>query len=495
METDWCNWFAEGLVENGCQYLSIALMEGADHVQELALHAADRLKFPLQADQTISEKIGYEVALAYSYGKKRSAFITHGFSLPVAMDPLMSSIYTGVAGGFVVITLDMDLSLPYSSRCDPVSLAMFAKMPVIELSDFRLLSGTMKQAFNLSERFETPVMLHIDTKVPKGTHNPGGKTGKKRRTKFEKNPTRWAATPRFRFLLHKKLNLRLKEISEYGIKGQVLQINGKEDKLGIICNHANLSFIKPWAERHQIPVLSIQMPFPLPVTPVSRFIRDHKKTVIIEDRFPTIQFQLPERTRVLGRITDPKLRQAFSWQGDALIQRLEEIRTGKTKKGKVPLPRQPSPTNRVPSQSLAHFLGDLKGKEPSLVLVADRTPLTAGLPVDHFVSRGGAISIAAGYMHAQKPNASPHILGVTDSYAFLHYGMQATTNAVFNTASVKCLVMVRPEHENTLHTFLKAMDHVEVVPLNPKSKNARKKLMGNSSQPVTIFTVQTGETA
>lgn len=488
METDWSNWLADGLIENGCQHLSIALMEGAYQFQESATHAAKISKFPFHAENTINEKIGYEVALTYSYGKKRAAFLTHGFSLPVAMDPLMNSIYTGVAGGFVVITLDATPPLNYSSRCDPVSLAMFAKMPVLELSELGRLSPVLKQAFTLSERFETPVMLHIDTKIPSGTYRPRGKTGKRRRTEFEKNPARWAATPRFRFLLHKKLNQRLREISEYGIKDQILKINGKGDNLGIICNNANLSFVMPWAERHQVSVLSIQMLFPLPVESVSRFIKANKNTVIIEDRYPTIQFQLPEGSKIPGRMTDQRFRHEFSWRNDVLTPRLDEIRTGKIRNEDIHAP-QPSSSDAITPQSLRKLLGELKASDSSLIIVADKTPITIGLPADRFVSRGGSIGIAAGYAHARDTRTSPQILCITDSSAFLHYGMQATVNAIYNTAPVKCLMLVRPEHEAKLYNFLNAMEHVDTIPLSTKSDSARKKLKRDTSQPVTIFTV------
>ncbi|MBW1659195.1 MAG: hypothetical protein JRJ48_01695 [Deltaproteobacteria bacterium] len=491
METDWCQWLAEGLIGNGCQYISIALEEGSDHACDLINQAAERLHFPLQAEQTISEKIGYEVALTYSYGKKRSAFLTHGFSLPVAMDPLMSSIYTGVAGGFVVITLDITPPLAYSSHCDPVSLSMFAKMPVLELSDFSQLPMGIKQAFTLSEKYETPVMLHLDAKIPKGQYTHSWKTGKKRKADFEKNPARWAATPRFRFLLHKKLNQRLKDIAESDTKSLIYRVEGSKKELGIVCNHANLSFIEPWAQRHGIPVLSVAMPFPLPAEPIRQFIASVKKTVIIEDRFPTMQFQLPERKKILGRMTEERLRQEFSWQKDTLLPVLDEIRTGKAKGEEA----SPPSTEAGEASSLAHFLGSLKKKSPSLVFVADKTPLTAGLPADHFVSRGGAISFAAGVFHAESPKPSTPILGITDSAALLHYGMQATTNAVYNTASVKCILLVRPEHTQAVHTFLDAMEHVAIVPLKPNAKNAQKKIEESPSQPVTFYTVPTEEAA
>jgi indolepyruvate ferredoxin oxidoreductase alpha subunit len=489
MDTDWCNWLAEGLVGNGCQYLSIALEEETDHVQNLINQVAEKFRFPLKAEKTISEKIGYEIALTYSYGKKRSAFLTHGFSLPIAMDPLMSSIYTGVAGGFVVIALDTTPPLPYSSYNDPVSLGMFAKMPVLEPSDFRHLPGALKQAFTLSETYETPVMLHLDTKIPGGPHTVTGKTGRRRKAEFEKNPARWAATPRFRFLLHKKLNQRLKDISESDSKTLIQKISGKSNELGIICNYTNLPLIEPWAQRHGIPILSVRMPFPLPVKPISRFIKNIQKALIIEDRFPTMQFQLPERKKLLGRMTDARFCREFSWQGNPLLSLLDEIITGKKKSEEKSSSPQEKETHSTP---LAKFLSDLKTKKSSIVIVADKTPLTMGLPADHFVSRGGAISFAAGCSHA---DTSESILSITDSAALLHYGIQATTNAIYNTASVKCLLLIQPEYTQTIQTFLNTMADVKVVPLNIKAKNASKKIKEPSSQPVTFYTVSTEEAA
>ena len=494
METDWCDHFAEGLIENGCQYLSIALMEGSQTLQKQVTSIASHLKFPLLAETTISEKIGYEVALAYSYGKKRSAFLTHGFSLPVAMDPLMSSIYTGVAGGFLILALDSTPALSYSSHCDPVSLAMFAKMPVLEISELSHLSSGIKRAFSLSEKYGTPVMLHIDTKIPSGHFPSQSKTGRKRRTEFEKNPARWAATPRFRFLLHKQLNQRLKDIAESDPRDLIHHMEGNNKKFGILCNYANKAIIEPWAREHDIPVLSVQMPFPLPVKPVMKFIDTVETVVVIEDRFPTIQFQLPQREKIRGRWTDPTFRTVSSWEEGNLIPSLETLR--KAKELKI----EPYPASNTPEMTgkthehLHALIKGVKSKTPSLTFVADMTPLTAGLPVDHFVSRGGAISIAAGFNHAGTSDSSP-IIGITDSSAFLHYGIQATINAIYNTSHVRCLLLIRPEHTQIISAFLDGIKHVKTLPLNPSAKNAGKKLQEPTAHSVTFYTISMEESA
>ncbi len=489
METDWCQQLTEGLVENGCQYLSIALMESAQEVQKKASAIADRLKFPLLAEQTTSEKIGYEIALTYSYGKKRSAFLTHGFSLPVAMDPLMSSIYTGVAGGFLVITLDTTPPLPYSSGCDPVSLGMFAKMAVLEASGFDELPALMKSAYALSEKFETPVMLHIDTKIPKGSGSVTWKTGKRRRTDFEKNPARWAATPRFRFLLHQKLNRRLREIAESAGKEMFQKLDGNGEDLGIICNPANLRGVQAWARKNGAAVLSPRMLYPLPLKPLEQFIRTYKKTVIIEDRFPTMQFQLPERKKIPGRWTSEAFREVASWDRDQLNRLLEGVKSGKDIQAEAAASPPQRDKESAKASALAAFLNKLRASSRPPLLIADKTPLTTGLPVDHFVSRGGAISVLAGHAHATEGEETQPVLGITDSSAFLHYGIQAMTNAIYNTASVKCLMVTRPEHENVIRAFLDAMNHVQVIPLNPQAKNARQKVFREQTRPITFFTV------
>jgi len=492
MKMDWCNWLAEGLVKNGCQYLSLSLMEGAEEVDAAVQAMAAKFKFPLQVEQTISEKIGYEVALAYSYGKKRSAFLTQGFSLPVAMDPLMSSIYTGVAGGFVILTLDETPAPAYSSKCDPVSLALFAKMPVLELSEFDHFPEALKDAYRISEGFETPVMLHIDLKIPSRPYMPKSGTGKKRRTDFVKNTARWAATPRFRFLLHKKLNQRLRDISESGSKGQITLFEEKDTSLGIICNYANQAAVLAWAEPRKIPVLSVQMPFPLPVGPVTAFIKRHKRTILIEDRFPGIQLQLPVRNAVVGRMTDERFRRVSSWGGVSLSELLNTVtsKKHKTRKGEDKTPDLPATQT-----ALAGFLADIREKDKNVILCADRTPEAAGLPADFFVSRGGAISVAAGFRHASGESASKWVLGITDTSAFFHYGIQATINAIYNTAGIKLIVLVKPGDKDRFTAFLAAMNNVQVVPLKPDAPNAYKALKKASSQLVTLYTVPLEEAA
>jgi len=489
---DWCNWIAEGLVRNGCQYLSLSLMEGAESIGTAVQAMAVKLKFPLQVEQTISEKIGYEVALTYSYGKKRSAFLTQGFSLPVAMDPLMSSIYTGVAGGFVILTLDETPAPVYSSKSDPVSLALFAKMPVLELSQFDNFPEALKDAYRISENFETPVMLHIDLKIPSRSYIPKSGAGKKRRTDFVKNTARWAATPRFRFLLHKKLNQRLKDISESGSKGQITLFEKKDASLGIICNHANQAAVLAWAEPRQVSVLSVQMPFPLPVGPVAAFIKKHKRTVLIEDRFPAIQLQLPNRNAVVGRMTDERFRRVFSWEPASLSALLDTVASKKHKtwKGGDKTPDLPSAQT-----ALAGFLSDIKEKDKSVILCADRTPEVAGLPADFFVSRGGAISVAAGFRHASGESPSKWVLGITDTSAFFHYGIQATINAIYNTAGIKLIVLVKPGDKDRFNAFLEGMNNVQAVPFKPDAPGAYKALKKASSQLVTLYTVPLEEAA
>ncbi len=484
MDTDWAQGLAEGLVGNGCQYLSIALEEKGNEIREVVNRAAAKFNFPLHAEEAISEKIGYEIALTYSYGKKRSAFLTHGFSLPVAMDPLMSSIYTGVAGGFVVVALDATPSLPYGSKSDPVSLAMFAKMPVVELSSFEELGKGLERAFSLSEKYETPIMLHLDTKIAGGKVSGGGRPGRKRKADFEKNPARWAATPRFRFILHKKLNQRLKEIAESGTEENVTYSGGEGKDWGIVCNQANRLLIERWAERHNIPVLAVSVPFPLPVAPVRDFVKSVKHAIMVEDRFPTMQFQLPEKRKIEGRLTDERFCRVYSWTEDALLSLLNEVILGKEGSEVNDSALREEGQRKTP---LRLFLESMKRKNRSLLVVADKTPLTMDLPADHFVSRGGAISFAAGYAHALGGEASKKIVGITDSAALLHYGMQAVTNAVYNTIPVRCLLLVKPEDEEAVKRFLNAMKNVAVVPLNPSARDAERRFLEPFSQPVTFY--------
>ncbi len=161
---------------------------------------------------TVNEKTALEIALSFSWSGKRSIVEVEEEGFPRLFDPLLSSAYIGVKGGCVVYVKDQGL---YGKM-----LAYFSKCPV--LSCFKNISRFLELSFNISERFQIPVIL-FSTEVP-------SLSVRSSPFDFEKNPERWAATPRFRFFLHRELNRKLREIKDYyGKLEDLLQWEGDGD--------------------------------------------------------------------------------------------------------------------------------------------------------------------------------------------------------------------------------------------------------------------------
>jgi indolepyruvate ferredoxin oxidoreductase alpha subunit len=122
--------------------------------------------FPdVDAQWSVNEKVAYEVALGAAIGGARSLFACKHVGLNVAMDPLMTSSYTGVKAGFVVIVADDPGMHSSQNEQDTRWVSIYAKLPLLEPSSPSEAYFSVKEAFAISERFDTPVLVRMTTRV------------------------------------------------------------------------------------------------------------------------------------------------------------------------------------------------------------------------------------------------------------------------------------------------------------------------------------------
>jgi indolepyruvate ferredoxin oxidoreductase alpha subunit len=165
----------------------------------------------------VNEKVAFEVAYAGCQTGLRAAVSMKQVGLNVASDPLMSAAYLGTKGGFVLISAD-DPG-PHSSQTEQDSrlMAMFAKIPVLDPDSPSQAKEMMGMAYALSEAHQIPVMVRPTTRVCHSRQDIslGAIPKINREIKFEKNPMRWAATPKFRLQMHGELEEKLAAIAKY----------------------------------------------------------------------------------------------------------------------------------------------------------------------------------------------------------------------------------------------------------------------------------------
>jgi len=204
-----------GIVESGCTLAASYPGTPSSEILGAIVAFARETGTDLHTEWSTNEKVAFEVALANSMAGKRSAVSMKQVGLNVAADPLMRSAYLGVKGGMVVVVAD-DPG-PYSSQTEQDSrfFAQFAKIPVLDPVGPQEAKEMVGAAFELSERYEIPVMLRPTIRICHGRQNvscePPRRLG--RTAHFEKDRARWAATPRFIEELHRSLNEKIDAIA------------------------------------------------------------------------------------------------------------------------------------------------------------------------------------------------------------------------------------------------------------------------------------------
>jgi len=358
--------------------------------------------------------------------------------LNVASDPLMSAAYLGVKGGFVVISAD-DPG-PHSSQTEQDSrlMAMMAKIPVLDPDSPRQAKEMIHLAFELSEAFEIPVMLRPTTRVCHARQDihPGKALPLKRKVDFQKDPARWAGTPKYRFHLHQELEKKLNAISRYEKTAPVrLNVEAASSKAlivsGVAAAHAKeiLKDLNLWKV---IPMYQVLQPFPLHQDFVSRMIETYSEILVIEETTGVIEIQLADRHRIKGKLT-----RSVPVVGELLPENIQHIIGEFAGIGREPisLASEPGirPTLCAGCPHRAAFFA-IKKAAPKGIYPSDIGCYTLGLnlgAVDTVLCMGAAVSQAAGFYHAYKhEEKQPDIVATIGDSTFFHAGVPALIDAV-----------------------------------------------------------------
>ncbi len=205
----------------------------------------------------------------------------------------------------------------------------------------------MPIAFEVSEKFQIPVLFRSVTRVSHARQiirfNPIPRI--ERKANFQRNPQRWSATPRFRFLLHKQLNMKLKDIERaFLFMESVNFVEHERDEatLGIIaggiCHAMVRDALLEMGLGEDIPVLKIGTPYPLPTEMVERFIEKCENVLILEETEPVIELQIRDKSKIQGRLDGTVPR-----EGEMIPEIVARILSGLCQDLSIPVPDESSP--------------------------------------------------------------------------------------------------------------------------------------------------------
>jgi indolepyruvate ferredoxin oxidoreductase alpha subunit len=456
---------ARGIVESGCQFFAAYPGTPSSEILPAVVRFKKENNLDIYVEWSTNEKVAFENALVASYTGKRAAVAMKQVGLNVATDPLMSAAYIGTIGGFVIISCDDPGPFSSQTEQDTRFMAMFAKVPVFDPANPKEAQQMLPIAFDLSEKYQTPVILRPVLRVSHAqqmiTFNPIRKGDRK--ASFPHNPQRWSATPRFRFLLHVQLNRKLQKIAEeFNSMTSLNFIENDREKavLGIIAGGIGFAIARDVLTelglQKEIPVLKIGTPFPFPTEIVEGFIQKCDHVLILEETEPVIELQIRDKSKITGRL-DGRIPNEGEMLPEVIIQVISDL----CKKFSISVREAPStialeklvaglglpirrPTLCSGCPHRASFFA-IKKAFPNGIFPSDIGCYTLGMnleSVDTCHDMGAAITFASGLYQAyhQDGEEVPIIATIGDS-TFYHSGAQGLLNSVYNGAKFVLVIL------------------------------------------------------
>jgi indolepyruvate ferredoxin oxidoreductase alpha subunit len=429
---------ARGLIENGCAIATSYPGTPASEILASVAYFHKEESLSMHTQWAVNEKVAFEIAYAGSISGLRAAVSMKQVGLNVASDPLMSAAYMGTKGGFIVISAD-DPG-PHSSQTEQDSrlMAMMAKIPVLDPDSPEQAKAMVGLAYALSETFETPVMLRPTTRVCHSRQDVllGDIRAAEKKPDFEKNPARWAATPKFRLQLHKELENKLSAIAAYPQTAPV-RVNDQVIALkaivvsGVAAAHTK-EIMKELNLWNTIPLYQVIQPFPLHEEFTTHLIDTYDQILVIEETTGVIEMQLADRHRIKGKLTKT-VPQVGELHPEVIEQIISKYAGLPWQKKEMPIVPGRRPTLCPGCPHRASFFA-IKKAARKAIYTSDIGCYTLGLnlgAVDTVLCMGAAISQAAGFYHAYKNEEKrPDIVATIGDSTFFHAGIPPLIDAV-----------------------------------------------------------------
>ena len=381
-----------------------------------------------------NEKVAVEVAIGASVAGVRAMACMKHVGLNVAADPLFTVAYTGVNGGLVLVVADDPGMHSSQNEQDSRYYARSSHTLMLEPSSAQEAKEFVKRAFELSEQFDTPVLLRETTRV---AHSHGIVTLEERQTlpirPYEKAPQKYVMMPANAIKRHVAVEARDKALTEYV---NTCDLNREEltskEEIGVICSGVVYEYVKEALPNAN--VFKLGTLYPLPISAMQAFAKKVKKVYVIEELEPYVEDAL----KASG--VDCIGKQLFSLQGELSVAKLLNVFEGKEIPVAENVPaRPPVMCAGCPHRGVFYVLNKLNltvNGDIGCYTLGAVPPLSA---VDTCVCMGASVGMAHGFKKATDGKAN-NVAVIGDS-TFLHSGVTGLINAVYNQSNLTLLIL------------------------------------------------------
>jgi indolepyruvate ferredoxin oxidoreductase alpha subunit len=397
------------------------------------------------AEWSTNEKVGYEVAFGAAMGGVRALTAMKSAGASVAADPLISSVYTGICGGLVVVVAgDPGMSSGMTEQDDRY-FGRISGMPMLEPSDSQECHDFVRLAFDLSETYDVPVMvrLSIQTAHQKSIVRVGERVAVERKDPG-RHTDKYCLLPKFSRPLHASLLERIARLREYAEASPLTRVEpgtGAFARIGVITSGA--AYISATEALPGATFLKLGVVHPLPLEAIQRFAATVERLFVVEELEPYLEEQIlaagltvegKQWFSPLGELTPERVGRGFFAAGLDLPRWAEQ----KAAEDGSVIPRPPVLCTGCPHRGMATAMKKLDLDVHGDIGCYDLTSLP---PVSHMhsaVEMGASIPMEQGYTRAG--GSAKGSLAVIGDSTFLHSGLTGLLNAVHQRTNVTVLI-------------------------------------------------------
>ncbi len=388
-----------------------------------------------------NEKVALEAAIGASIAGARSMAAMKHVGVNVAADPLFTFAYTGVTGGCVLVSADDPGMHSSQNEQDNRNYATAARVLMLEPSNSQEAKDFMKLGLELSEEFDTPVLLRVTTRI---CHSKSLVELEDRvempMVPYVKNIAKYVATPANGKVLRRKLIDRLKAMEEYSNVAAINEAEYNGSEIGVVSAGVAYQYARE-VFGDDASYLKLGMTFPMPMEKIKEFASKVKKLYVIEEMDPYIENHLKMAgIKCIGKEIIPEMDELNT---DIVRKAVFGVSTETLKSDKDAVVRPPSLCAGCPHRGFFYALR----KKKDIIITGDigcytlgsAAPLSA---MDTCICMGGSISAGHGAAMALKKNGSDmKVVSVIGDSTFFHTGVNSLMDVVYNRGNSVTVIL------------------------------------------------------
>ncbi|MFA5638062.1 MAG: indolepyruvate ferredoxin oxidoreductase subunit alpha [Anaerovoracaceae bacterium] len=380
-----------------------------------------------------NEKVALEAVMGASFGGGRAMAAMKHVGLNVAADPFFTFSYTGVNAGAVIISADEPGQHSAQNEQDNRNYAKAAKVPMFEASDSQECLDMIKEAYDISEEYDLPVLFRMTTRLCHGKSVvETGERQEKEIKEFVKNPGKYVMVPGNARIRRVDLESRLERMKEYSENTRFNRTEINNKKIGVITSGMCYQYAKE-VFGDTVSYLKLGFTNPMPDRMIETFAKGMDRIYVIEENDPYIE----ERVRILG----------FDCEGKNLFPKMGEMTADVIRKsvyGKeldtvdynkdMVVPRPPTLCAGCPHRGFFYRLG----KKKNIMISGDIGCYTLGFAkpynaIDTTVCMGASISMGHGAQKVfDKLENGKRVVSVIGDSTFFHTGINSLMTVIYN---------------------------------------------------------------